>query len=354
MSSLLLALNGAQGTTYQVLSNGLCVGREPLAKIDGDISTIRKTFSYDPTTGIIVGAGDLMPQVSVEDASAVWVQNRWPIDPSYVKLVRDSLGADVYSCDFTKPSGADQINKWVSYRTHNLIPSIVSPEELVSRKLVLTNALYFHGTWEHPFDVTDTHLAKFTNLSGIASKVATMHCIENAEYEETAQYQVAQISLGYSRWRMMILLPKSRYSLEETLSQLSPHVLQQQHTCTPAIIDLSLPRFDMARTFDLAESLQRMGMGAALSSKDANFSSLSSKPLSIGSVVQKVGLRVDEQGVSAVAATAVEMVGTSSGLIRTDKIHPKIMKVDHPFYFAIQDKITGLILVEGIVEDPTL
>ena len=70
----------------------------------------------------------------------------------------------------------------------------------------------------------------------------------------------------------------------------------------------------------------------------------------ISEVFHKTFIAVDEKGTEAAAATAVVMFNGS----RTDLNPPKPIevRVDHPFFFAIQERASGVCLFMGAVVDP--
>ena len=68
------------------------------------------------------------------------------------------------------------------------------------------------------------------------------------------------------------------------------------------------------------------------------------------SKIHRATITVDEQGVEAAAATAVEVVTFGIGGHRNDE--PIEVRVDRPFLIAIQDVSTGLCLFLGRVVDP--
>jgi serpin B len=114
----------------------------------------------------------------------------------------------------------------------------------------------------------------------------------------------------------------------------------------PGEISISLPRFEIDASLQLADHLSKMGMGIAFSD-EADFSGIDARhPLSINAVVHSAHVSVHEAGTEAAAATAVGMRFYS--LRVTPLIH-----LDHPFLFLIRDSATGTILFVGRVEDPS-
>jgi serpin B len=56
----------------------------------------------------------------------------------------------------------EQINAWVAESTKKLITQVIDPNKLPpTTDLVLANAIYFKGKWNHPFDKKHTEDNKF-------------------------------------------------------------------------------------------------------------------------------------------------------------------------------------------------
>ena len=115
-------------------------------------------------------------------------------------------------------------------------------------------------------------------------------------------------------------------------------------------VDISLPRFKLSHSLALSDSLQQMGMEDMFSDAKADFSGIAGKrgDLYVSSVFQKVFVEVNEEGSEAAAATAA--------IVSLTKCVPppnQMFNVDHPFLFIIRDKLTGMILFQGRVVDPS-
>jgi serpin B len=90
-----------------------------------------------------------------------------------------------------------------------------------------------------------------------------------------------------------------------------------------------------------------MGMPLAFT-KRANFGAMSDEPLHIGFVKQKTYVAVNEQGTEAAAVTAIGV--RAMAVMREPP--PFHFVVDRPFFLAIREKQTGLILFLGAISDP--
>ncbi len=148
---------------------------------------------------------------------------------------------------------------------------------------------------------------------------------------------------------MVIVLPEAgkfedfEASLEATLVDA---ILQELERRT---VNLVMPKFEFDSSFELAETLARMGMPDAFSDEAADLSGMDgTRNLFIKEVVHKAYVSVDEAGTEAAAATAVIVAEMAAPM------EPVEMVVDHPFVFMIRDIETRAILFVGRVVDPTL
>ena len=97
----------------------------------------------------------------------------------------------------------------------------------------------------------------------------------------------------------------------------------------------------------LKESLMSLGMKNMFYDV-ADFSGMDgTRNLYVGFVKQKVAVEVNEEGSEAAAATGM-------GMMLMSAFRPPQFIVDHPFIFYIRDKLTGMLLFQGRVANPTL
>jgi serpin B len=137
---------------------------------------------------------------------------------------------------------------------------------------------------------------------------------------------------------------------------LTSQTLQGFARLEPQEVILSLPKFRIEPpVMPLATSLKQLGMKTAFDEPrgSANFDRMAPrKPddyLFIGAVLHKTFLALDEKGTEAAAATAVLM---APGSAAAPKPKPIEVRVDRPFFFAIQHVPSGACLFLGRVTDP--
>jgi len=230
-------------------------------------------------------------------------------------------------------------------------------------RLVLTNAIYFKGTWEWEFDKSDTHDQDFKITPTNVVKTPMMFMDNDKatfNYADAGELQILELPYKGEEISMLILLPKqgedydfetgerivSDYNLEDiefSVEKLEEYKSQMQETKLDSI---SLPKFEFETKYTLNENLKALGMPLAFDAGNADFSGMTTaEKIWIDFVIHQAYVKVDEKGTEAAAATAVGMVGSA--------MPRNIFRADHPFIFIIQQKETGNILFMGRVVDPT-
>jgi serine protease inhibitor len=233
----------------------------------------------------------------------------------------------------------------VKSATASKIPTIVDriPPDVI---LYLINAVYFHGTWAHAFNLTATRSHAFTTSSG-ATQVQMMSQEGNFPYVRTSNAEIISLPYRGGRFSMNIVLPPAGVSLQPFARQLTPSVwkiwLARTRTAYGAI---SLPRFSLTNDQQLVAPLTRLGMGTAFSSR-ADFSGMCVQPCRLSQARQKTFLNVDENGTTAAAVTSIGISPTATQQTTFS------MVVDRPFLFSIQDASTGSILFIGAINQPS-
>ena len=113
--------------------------------------------------------------------------------------------------------------------------------------------------------------------------------------------------------------------------------------------ELKLPRFKVEWESRLNDVLKAIGMEEAFDPARADFSQMaevSGNKIFISDVRHKSWCEVNEEGTVAAAVTSVTATLTSA------PPQPFSMKVDRPFFFAIRDNQSGVLLFMGSVQDP--
>jgi serpin B len=279
------------------------------------------------------------------DDSALALANMIVIDPqsrprpqTLAKLAVE--GADVSVEDLRKPETARRINDWVALRTRNLIPSILDGP-FSHPGLVAVNALYFKDKWKRPFDPAQTRTEPF-HLVGHKSVDASMMYSPDGRYRFRQDHRFIATELPYANddFKLVIVTTKPRPARAHQFARVAHWLDGESFAESRGLI--ALPRLSLSGDVDLLRALDAMGLVPARQRRDA-FRKLAAVPQRLSRIVQKTKLKIDEEGTEAAAATAVTTVRAAAidNYIR--------MVVDKPFVFALRDKRTGLVLLNGYV-----
>jgi len=286
----------------------------------------------------------------LKTGNALWVQQDYPFLEDYLTTVEKYYGGKAANLDFVKETEKSRqtINSFIEEQTNDKIKDLIPKGVLNSMtRLVLTNAIYFKGTWEWEFDKSDTHEQDFKITSDNVIKTQMMYMDPDKavfNYADIGDLQILELPYKGEEISMLILLPNdSLDNLEPDLTaeKLIEYKSEMQETKLDAIY---LPKFEFDTKYSLNENLKALGMPTAFSMQ-ADFSGMTGKrDLFINFVIHQAYVKVDEKGTEAAAATAVGMA--MSAMPRN------IFRADHPFIFIIQEKQTGNILFLGRVVDP--
>lgn len=339
MLALAMTYNGADGTTRQAMARAL--GLEGMSVDDVNRAFADLKSALNPTD----------PKIQLKIANSLWVRNGVAIKPAFVKRNEDFYDAEITNLNFADPAAPQTINSWVNKNTEGKIDKIVDrirPEEI----LFLINAIYFKGQWQVEFKKENTKPDTFRLAGGEGKEVAMMSQSESYLYYKGKDFQAVALPYGKGSVSMYIFLPDEQTRLDQFERNLTTEnwdLWMKSFQMTPG--DLMLPRFKIEWESNLNDALKAVGMAEAFDPQRANFSQiaeLNSGNLYISEVKHKTWGEVNEEGTVAAAVTSVGVALTSVQVPR-EKF---VMKVDRPFFFAIRDNQTKVVLFMGSVTNP--
>jgi serpin B len=288
-------------------------------------------------------------------SNELWVATAYPINDPYRAELAQHYSAKGVSVPFAENTQAaiDAINTWASTSTKGLIPSVVSPDSIKSHtRAVLTNAIYFEGTWARQFAPQATANARFTLKGGRKLSVPTMRSTTGVGYGPNTKI----VSLGFTAgYTMDILAPAktTEKSLDNAMATLhSPESARKSVQCLDVAV--SLPKWSATSTLDqLPDALKSLGVTDVFDGQRADLSPMSSaEQLYVSDVVQVATINVDEKGTKAAAVTAIVASPVSSPP-PNDRRCPSSIAIDRPFAYVIRHH-SGEIIFAGRVDDPSL
>jgi serpin B len=292
---------------------------------------------------------NLVPDYALSVASRAWYDDASPVPKDFGAALRDRYQVEIEAAPFSsRPGDAESlINHWVKDATDGRITEIIDVADIANGPInfAITNAVFFRGLWEKPFDRKRTIRAPF-HSAGKTFDVLMMRS-EAQEFPVGESDDVEILELPYRGGLMSALIllpPDSLGALERLETSLSVEKLSQyRKALSRNEVKVELPRFEIESDFRLEGALQGLGMTRAFV-PTADFSKLGRPEWRVTYVRQKTLLKVDEEGTEAAAASAMGMFGG------VKKKH--LFRADRPFLFLIEEKSTGLILFVARVTDP--
>ena len=259
------------------------------------------------------------PAYQLYTANALWGQQGYKFLDPFKGLLKAEYGAGFQQVDFVGATEAARktINDWAFKETREKVPDLIPPKGVdTATRLVLTNAIYFKGTWADQFKKESTRDEKFHVSAGVDKTAAMMNRTGQYGYAEKEGLQVLRLPYAGGDLEMIVLLPKAVDGYEATEKALTPenlaawtNGLQEQK------VVVSLPKFKFATpSYEMKDILAKMGMADAFSPGAADFSGMDGKVhyLYIAHVFHKAFVDVNEEGTEAAAATAVVMAKGSA------------------------------------------
>ena len=282
-------------------------------------------------------------------ANSIWYAPNIELKPQFVSINQNFYGAKLSTLDFTDPRSAGMVNSWVSEATHGKISKIVEPPLSSMTGLILANAIYFKGNWEHQFDNNATKEGPFYLRDGGQKQTRMMRQTRKFSYQEGGGLQAIRLPYVGERLGMLVFLPATNSSPNKFLADLNGDGWQEK--IMPKFREregtIVLPRFKLEFKANLVRSLKGMGMQQAFMAA-ANFSGITSAQAYISDVEHASFVEVNEKGTEAAASTQVTVALTSA----MPTVKPFQMIVERPFFFAIEDRLTHSILFMGVINDP--
>lgn len=184
------------------------------------------------TTYSVVGAAWQAPAesqgVQLQFAHRLWGQTDYPFLRDFLTATREQFDAEFALLNFANSAETrETINSWVEKQTEDKIQELL-PEGVIdaSTMRVLTNAVYFTGSWLRPLNGDSTQQADFRLSTAESTAVPMMHQLSEFGYKAVDGAQILELPYGDGRLSMTILLPTEEAGLAELEAQLTVIDLQ--------------------------------------------------------------------------------------------------------------------------------
>ena len=293
---------------------------------------------------LITELPELDPNTTLKIANSIWYTQSLSITPSFLQTGNKSYLANIQSLDFSNPASLTTINNWVSDQTNGKITKVInniSSDDM----MYLINAIYFKSIWASKFNKAETQSRAFILPDNSEIETPFMNGHISCNFYRAADATVLELPYSNNKYSLVVVMPPSGQSLSSFVSALNSTTWQNwMGKIGNGYADVSMPKFQFTYSTSLRGELSAMGMSNAFSDA-ADFSNISTTAaLKITDVQHKAYIAVDETGTEAAAATTV-IIGL------TAPAHNNIT-INRPFFFAIREMKSGLILFAGSVNNP--
>ncbi len=287
----------------------------------------------------------------LKTANALWLAKDFQPSVEYIDIVKLFYQSKISKVDFISNEGVKTINDWTNLKTEGKIPYILDEGSTDrSTRLIITNAIYFNGTWVKQFDKNNTKNDEFSINSSEKVTVPMMKLLNTSfNYFKNDQLQILELPYKGDRLAMLILLPNEVDGIKKLERSLSiENITKWKNDIHRNHLDvIYLPKFTFETEYGLGKDLIDMGIRNAFDPKLADFSGITPhEDLFIQKAIHKAYVDVNEVGTEAAAVTAIGIGVTSAAP------PPKVFRADHPFIFIIHEKENGNILFLGRVMNP--
>lgn len=334
--SMLAAVTGGE-TRQQILD---ALGAESLDALQKQAAQLWAENSWDD--GLVTSTL----------ANSIWLRDGY----NYNSETLQTLGEDFYASAFSGEMGSDAYNNilrdWINEHTGNLLTEQAGKLELnADTVLALVSTLYYSASWHDKFSSAATTQDVFHAPNGDVSTDFLHSSDSNTVYYGDG-FSAIGLSLENSG-RMCLLKPDEGVDAAELLQNedtLGFLLANGEWSQTQrAIVNLSLPKFDVSSDLDILDTLAQLGMTDVLDGIKSDFTPLTAANDSLALTQAKHAARVkiDEDGCEAAAYTILG-VGATAMMGPEDEID---FTLDNPFVFAITG-IDGLPLFVGLVNQP--
>lgn len=281
--------------------------------------------------------------------SSLWLHE----DVSYNQDTVNTLANNYYASVFQGKLGTDEMNgalrSWLNEQTGGLLQGYADKVTLSPNTvLAIATTVLYQVQWQDEFRQENNSQGIFHGAAGDTEETFMNRTLSYGPYYRSDHFGAVYLYLEDGS-RMWLLLPDKGMTPEAILkSGEVSRFFSSEQTGERVIVELSVPKFDVASDMDLTEVLKELGIRDVFQAGTADFSPLMTNDDGgyVDQVRHATRVTIDEKGVTAAAFTVIARCG--AGIPPEEIIH---FTLDRPFIFYIESR-DGLPLFTGIVNEP--
>ncbi|XP_074310472.1 serpin-Z1C-like [Silene latifolia] len=314
----------------------------------------------------VLKASDGIDAPEISYVNALWLDQQFSLKDEFEKVLREVHNVYPRVVDFFNQG--DQVvkeaNSWAKQKTKGLIKQILTSNS-ISREtaLLLANALYFKGTWQHSFKSINTKDDGFNLLDGHKVRVPFMNQYGNSfDFGTFDKCKVIRMTYktGESTkcFSMYVFLPHDKDGLPNLIDEIKidENMLTQQFKLNNTKVNkLRIPKFNLTSDVSLKETMKQLGLISPFDNDCQDFTAIVDDPkaaLYVTDIFQKCCVETNEQGTVATATTTCKIKKMKRAPSGRPLPPPIEFIADHPFMFMIREDISGAILFVGTMLHP--
>lgn len=285
-------------------------------------------------------------------ANSAWLDEAFLVDEEWLATVKSLFDSSVYQTDLNTETAKNDINKWVSDSTNEMIPNLLE-QPFKNTKLALVDALYFKADWVNKFAPQLTMEKDFKLEDGTTEEVHRMAGIcYDCGYLKDDRSEGVVLPYSGSNFAFVAIKPTGEEKIRDWYATYSSEkLINLIDSRKQTDVDVYMPKFTANCKMRLKDSLKEMGITHAFDENQADFTLLGKSEdeqnLYLDMVLQEAVVKVAEDGTEAAAATAASM---SDGGASIEMVN--IVKFDSPFLYMIMDMESGVPVFMGIMDNP--
>lgn len=249
-SSLALLSQAANGHTLNELKHGLHLG--------ADKKTVANQFleQYGLLERGVGGACLFM-------ANQIYVEKGNNINKHLQDVAVHQFHSGIESVDFSqRDATAKAINHFVEKKTQGKIKDLIKPSLLTpDARLVLVNAVYFKGEWEHKFNEKFITKQNFHNSETETVEVDFMHIEDDFNFAYLDDLDASALEMKYakSNFSFVVVLPNSRTGIVALESKLKHYgLLSIIEKMNKEEVEVDIPKFKVESEIKLNDVLKNV------------------------------------------------------------------------------------------------
>lgn len=282
-------------------------------------------------------------------ANSLWLREDMRYNPETLNQLQNRFYASAYSGTMGSGEMNQALRDWLNAQTDGKLEGQLQDVELDPMTvLALASTVSYEAKWQNAFSVERTGEGIFHGAQG-DEPVSYMHSDTTNTYYWGEDFSAVGLAMANYGGQLWLVLPDEGISPEALLEQeqvmdflMTGSDWENQKTL---IVELTMPKFDISASLDLRSALKEMNITDVFDPEISDFSALTTDldDIYLSQARQDVRFTVDEEGISAIAATLMTAVGNA--MPPEDRVE---FTLDRPFLFLLTDS-NGLPLFVGIV-----